>query len=118
MMICQVHNQGRLASKRSRLRAGTETEELKMNGRINKDMISRDAIQGALPQMTERVGRGGYTLLNRIRVAWRLRRLALLTAATVALTSFPALGLARRSAPAPAAGSVAAEIVNRAEQHL
>ena len=80
--------------------------------------ISGDAITEASSKMAPRIWMGSLTPIRVIRAASRIHGLALLTAITVALTSFPAFGLERGAAPAPAAAGLTAEIVNKAQQHL
>jgi len=89
-----------------------------MIGKINKDAISGGEIPVAFSKTAPPIWTSGDSLMQRIRPARRLLCQALLTAVTVALTAFPAFGLKRSSAPAPATAGVSAETVNKAEQHL
>jgi len=89
-----------------------------MNGIIDIEAASRDAIAGAYSKMASPKVTGQDTQTKRIRFARRVGGLALLTLATLSLISFQAFGLVRGAAPRPAPAPATAEVLNKAEQRL
>jgi hypothetical protein len=88
-----------------------------MVGRMISNASSRNAIEGVFSKVTERTRAMGGCLIAGVAGLKRVGAVALL-GAIVAAAGLPVLGSEKSPAPAPAVDAVAADLVNKAEQHL